>query len=53
MAALVRKANKRLQLLRKVDSFGTSVDNMKEIFVLFVQTILEHLAPVWHMAYGI
>ena len=29
-------------------SFGTSVADLKEIYISFVRSILEHLAPVWH-----
>ena len=52
-AALVKKANLRLQLLRKVASFGTSLDDLKEIYILFVRSILEHSAPVWHSSLSV
>ena len=37
-----------MQLLRKVASFGTPVDDLKDIYILFVTSILEQSATVWH-----
>ena len=37
-----------MQLLRKVASFGTPVDDLKDIYILFVRSILEQSATVWH-----
>ena len=45
---IVRKANARLQLLRKISSFGASDWDLKEIYVTFVRSILEQSVPVWH-----
>ena len=47
-AAIVRKANVRMELLRKVSSFGASVEDMKTIYTLFVRSLLEQSATVWH-----
>ena len=47
-AAIVRKANARMQLLRKVASFGTSADELKDIYILYIRSILEKSATVWH-----
>ena len=44
---LVKKANMRMQLLRKVASFGASKEDMKEIYILFIRSILEQSAVVW------
>ena len=44
---LVRKANMRMQLLRKVASFGASIEDLKEIYILFIRSILEQSAVVW------
>ena len=41
-AELVRKANARMELLRKVASFGTGIDD------LYVRSLLEQSATVWH-----
>ena len=45
---LVKKANARMQLVRKVASFGASVDDLKNIYFLFVRSLLEQSATVWH-----
>ena len=44
---LVKRANMRMQLLRKVASFGASKEDLKEIYVLFIRSILEQSAVVW------
>ena len=45
---LIRKANMRMQLLHKVASFGLSREEMKNVYILFVRSILEQSATVWH-----
>ena len=47
-ANLVKKANARMELLRKVASFGTPQDDLKTIYILFIRSILEQSATVWH-----
>ena len=47
-AHIVKKANARMELLRKVASFGTSIAELKNIYILFVRSQLEHSATVWH-----
>ena len=47
-ANIVKKANARMQLLRKVSSFGTSRDELKIIYILFIRSLLEQSATVWH-----
>ena len=47
-ANLVKKANARMELLRKVASFGTSHDELKEVYILFIRSHLEQSAVVWH-----
>ena len=47
-ASLVKKANARMELLRKVASFSTPTNDLKQIYILFVRSILEHSATVWH-----
>ena len=44
---LIKKANMRMQLLRKVASFGASKKDLKEIYILFIRSILEQSAVVW------
>ena len=45
---LVIKANARMELVRKVASFGASEDDLKNIYFLFVRSLLEQSATVWH-----
>ena len=47
-AEIVRKANARMELLRKVASFGTSISELKNIYILYVRSLLEQSATVWH-----
>ena len=47
-ANIVKKANARMALLRKVASFGTPIDDLKTIYILFIRSILEQSATVWH-----
>ena len=44
----MRKANASMQILRKVASFGANVQDLKQIYFLFVRSQLEKSAPVWH-----
>ena len=48
MIYLVKKANARMELVRKVASFGASEDDLKNIYFLFVRSLLEQSATVWH-----
>ena len=43
-----KKANARMELLRRVAEFGTPVQDMKEVYKLFIRSILEQSATVWH-----
>ena len=45
---LVKRGNARMQLLRKVSTFGASVEDMKHIYTIFVRSILETSSSVWH-----
>ena len=47
-ATIVKKANARMQLLRKVASFSTSAEDLKTIYILYVRSLLEQSATVWH-----
>ena len=48
MASIVKKSNARMELLRRVASFGTSFEDLKTIYILFVRSQLEHSCVVWH-----
>jgi hypothetical protein len=45
---LVKKANGRMELLRKLASFGTPIEDLKDVYILFVRSMLEQSAVVWH-----
>ena len=45
---IIKKANARMQLLRKVASFGASISDMKDIYKMFVRCALEYSSSVWH-----
>ena len=45
---IVRKANSRMELLRRVSSFNPPLEDLKVIYFLFVRSILEQSATVWH-----
>ena len=45
---IVNKANARMQLLRKVASFGVPEEELKNVYILFVRSLLEQSAVVWH-----
>ena len=45
---IVKKANSRMALLRKLASFGASQQEMKIIYFGFVRSQLEKSATVWH-----
>ena len=45
---IVKKANARMQLLREVASFSPAIEDLKTIYFLFVRSLLEQSATVWH-----
>ena len=47
-ANLVRKANASMQLLRKIAEFAPPISDLKQIYILFVRSILEQSSVVWH-----
>ena len=46
--SLVKKANSRMELLRKFSSFGLDQVELKNIYVIFIRSVLEQSATVWH-----
>ena len=44
VSTIVKKANARMELLRRVASFGTPREDMKTIYTLFVRSLLEQSA---------
>ena len=45
---LVKRSNARMELLRKVAEFGTSIEEKKNIYMLYIRIILEQSSVVWH-----
>ena len=45
---LVKKAYKRMELLRKVAHFTVSKEEKRKIYVLYIRSILEQSCVVWH-----
>ena len=45
---LVKKANMRLQLLHKIIDFGSSLSDLKEIYILFIRSILDQSCTIWN-----
>ena len=45
---LVKKANSRMQLLRKVSTFTDDTNELTNIYNLFIRSILEQSCVVWH-----
>ena len=45
---LVKKANARMELLRKVASFNPSIADKRTIYILYVRSILEQSCVVWN-----
>ena len=44
---IVKKANGRMELLRKISPFGASWDEMKNIYILYIRSLLEQSSTVW------
>ena len=47
-AEIVRKANARMEILRRVSNFGAPIQDLIDIYVLFVRSLLEQSVTVWH-----
>ena len=45
---IVKKANARMELLRKVASFGAPLEDLKIVYFIFVRSQLEQSSTVWH-----
>ena len=48
IANIVKRANARMILLRKLSEFRAPRDQMKTIYILYIRSILEQSAVVWH-----
>ena len=47
---IVGRSNKKLWILRRLKKWGADQDDLKEIYLTQVRSILEFAAPVWHPA---
>ena len=45
---IIKKANARMQLLHKIAQYSPPREDMLNIYILFVRSILEQSAVVWH-----
>ena len=45
---IVKKANASMELVRKLSSFGAPEEYLKNVYFLFVRSLLEQSATVWH-----
>ena len=45
---LVKKAYSRMELLRKVAEFTNSIEDKRDIYMLYIRSILEQSCVVWH-----
>ena len=45
---IVKRSNARMELLRKLDGFGVPKEDMKLVYILFIRSLLEQSAVVWH-----
>ena len=45
---LVKKANVRMELLRRVSEFTTSLEDLKIIYIMYIRSIMEQSCVIWH-----
>ena len=45
---IVKRANIRLWFLRRLKYLGANLEDLKEIFIKQIRSVLEFAAPVWH-----
>ena len=45
---LVQKANSRMRLLHKLVEFGVPINDLLNIYILYIRSILEQSCQVWH-----
>ena len=48
VSAIVRKSNARMEILRRISNFSVPLEDMKTIYILFIRSLLEQSATVWH-----
>ena len=45
---IIKRANSRLELLRKMSEFSNSIEDKRLIYIMYVRSILEQSCIVWH-----
>ena len=45
---IVKKANSRMQLLHKLSEFKPRIEDLKQIYILYIRSILEQSSNIWH-----
>ena len=45
---IVKKANGRMKLLRRITHFGASWEELKNIYILYIRSLLEQSCTVWN-----
>ena len=45
---IIRKANKRMRILHHLSEYSVPVEDMTLIYILYIRSILEQSAVVWH-----
>ena len=45
---IIKKVNARMQLLRSLQSFGASIEEMVHLWIVFCRSVLEQSCVVWH-----
>ena len=50
VSEMVKRANTRLILLRKLSSFKPKIEDMKIIYISYIRSILDQSCQVWHFS---
>ena len=45
---LIKRGNSRMELLRKLGKFNPPIEDMKNIYILYIRSILEQSSCIWH-----
>ena len=45
---IVKKANSRMELLRRISTFEASWSDLKNIYILYIRSLLEQSCTVWN-----
>ena len=50
---LVKRSNMRMQLLHKISAFNPPIEDLKQIYISYIRSILEQSSNVWHTSLSI